>query len=154
MLRFTKILLAGAAVMALAACGSSEVASPGEGDFGGGTGGGGGATTPPPGTPATDCPAGFANVGVVAAGTLRSCQLPALIPGPLTGPLHTGPTSLVACQTQADRARGQWMNPLHPDGRLELAGCDSTMHRLRFGNRQVAGVRFTPFGAGHRWQDT
>ena len=36
MLRLSNILMAGAAVMALAACGSAEVASPGEGDFGNG----------------------------------------------------------------------------------------------------------------------
>jgi hypothetical protein len=91
MLRLTKVLLAGAAVLALAACGSAEVASPGEGNFGGGTGGGGTGPTPlPPGTPAADCPTGTANVGVVAAGTLRNCQIPSTIIGALTLPLRAG----------------------------------------------------------------
>jgi hypothetical protein len=92
MLRLTKVLLAGAAVMALAACGQAQVASPGEGNFGtgGGTGGGTGPTTPAPGTPAADCPTGLANVGLVANGTLRNCQLPSTITGSLTLPLRAG----------------------------------------------------------------
>ena len=92
MLRLNNILLAGTCVLALSACGSAEVASPGEGDFGGGNGGGGGPTTPAPGngTPATDCPTGFANVGLIANGTLRVCQLPQQILGALTVPLRAG----------------------------------------------------------------
>ena len=91
MLRLTKILVAGAAVMALAACGSAEVASPGEGDFGdgggsGGGGGGGGGT----GGAAADCPTGFANVGTIANATLRVCQLPQQILGAMTVPLRAG----------------------------------------------------------------
>ncbi|WP_304876471.1 hypothetical protein [Brevundimonas sp.] len=90
-LRLTTLLAISASALTLAACGSAEVASPGEGDFGGGTGGGGtGPVTPPPGTPATDCPTGFANVGVVAGGTLRACQLPQQINGALTVPLRAG----------------------------------------------------------------
>ena len=92
MLRLTKVLMAGAAVMALAACGNAEVASPGEGNFGNGgnTGGGTGPTTPQPGTPAADCPTGLSNVGLVASGTLRACQLPTTITGSLTLPLRAG----------------------------------------------------------------
>ena len=40
MSRTYKILMAGAAALALASCGSAEVASPGEGGFGGGDCGG------------------------------------------------------------------------------------------------------------------
>jgi hypothetical protein len=88
-MRLTKILMAGAACLALAACGSAEVASPGEGNFGGGTGGGtgggggggGGGTTP------ATCPTGTANVGTITAAggaVLRNCQLPNLIVGGLS----------------------------------------------------------------------
>ncbi len=108
MLRLTKILLAGTAVMALAACGSAEVASPGEGDFGGG--GGTGPTTPPPplppGTPAADCPAGLANIGVVAGGTLRACQLPADITGNLTLSVRAGTIYAIGGRTQVGLDRG------------------------------------------------
>lgn len=95
MLRLTKVLMAGCAVLALAACGGgAEVASPGEGNFGNGgnTGGGntGGGTTPPPGTPAASCPTGTTNVGTVANGTLRACQLPNLIVGALALPNTSG----------------------------------------------------------------
>ena len=107
MLRFTKILMAGAAVMALAACGSAEVASPGEGDFGGGTGGGGTGPTPlPPGTPAADCPAGLANVGVVAGGTLRACQLPSDIVGNLQLSVRAGTIYSISGRTQVGIDRG------------------------------------------------
>ena len=107
MLRFTKILMAGAAVMALAACGSAEVASPGEGDFGGGTGGGGTGPTPlPPGTPAADCPVGLANVGVVAGGTLRACQLPSDIVGNLQLSVRAGTIYSISGRTQVGTDRG------------------------------------------------
>ncbi len=89
--RLTTLLALSASALALAACGSSEVASPGEGDFGGGGGGGTPPpTTPPPGTPAADCPTGFANVGLIANNTLRVCQLPQQINGALTVPLRAG----------------------------------------------------------------
>ena len=90
-IRLTTLLALSASALTLAACGSAEVASPGEGDFGG-TGGGGTVTppAPPPGTPAADCPTGFANVGLVAGGTLRACQLPQQINGNLTVPLRAG----------------------------------------------------------------
>ena len=107
MLRLTKVLMAGAAVLALAACGSAEVASPGEGDFGGGTGGGGTGPTPlPPGTPAADCPAGLANVGIVAGGTLRACQLPADITGNLTLSVRAGTIYSISGRTQVGLDRG------------------------------------------------
>lgn len=106
MLRFTKILMAGAAVMALAACGSAEVASPGEGDFGGGSGGGTGPTPLPPGTPAADCPAGLANVGVVAGGTLRACQLPSDIVGNLQLSVRAGTIYSISGRTQVGIDRG------------------------------------------------
>ena len=70
--KLTTLLALSASALTLAACGSAEVASPGEGDFGGGTG----PTTPPvtppvtPGTPAADCPTGFANVGLVGGGKI------------------------------------------------------------------------------------
>lgn len=109
MLRLSNILMAGAAVMALAACGSAEVASPGEGDFGnGGNNGGnnGGGNNPPPGTPAADCPTGFANVGVVANGTLRACQLPQQVLGNLTVPLRAGAIYSIAGRTEVGTDRG------------------------------------------------
>jgi hypothetical protein len=63
-LQLKTLLVTAASALALAACGSAEVASPGEGDFGNG---GGGTpttpTTPTPGTPAADCPTGLTNVG-------------------------------------------------------------------------------------------
>lgn len=86
------VALAVSACLALAGCGGADsVASPGEGSFAGG----GGTTpttptTPPPGTPASDCPSGFANVGTVANGTLRNCQLPQKITGNLVVPLRDG----------------------------------------------------------------
>ncbi|WP_426050837.1 hypothetical protein [Brevundimonas sp. SL161] len=108
MLRLTKVLMAGAAVMALAACGSAEVASPGEGDFGsgGGTGGGTGPTPLPPGTPAADCPTGLTNVGTVAAGTLRACQLPETISGSLTLSVRAGTIYAISGRTQVGTDRG------------------------------------------------
>ncbi len=116
MLRLTKVLMAGAAVMALAACGSAEVASPGEGDFGGGTTPTTPTTpTPPtPGTPAADCPAGLANVGLVANGTLRACQLPADIIGNLTLSNRAGTIYSISGRTQVGTDRG--IDPGAPTG--------------------------------------
>src|SRR5690606_21121367 len=89
---FKTLLVAAASTLALAACGgSAEVASPGEGDFGNGGGGNpGGPGTPGTGQAAADCPTGFANVGTIANGTLRNCQLPQQINGSLTVPLRAG----------------------------------------------------------------
>jgi hypothetical protein len=97
-MQFTQIrtlLLAAGAAVALAGCGGGgdAPASPGEGGFGGnpgGGGGGGGGGNPAPGTPATDCPTGFTNVGTVANNTLRNCQLPSKIVGTLVVPLRAG----------------------------------------------------------------
>jgi len=110
MLRLSKILMAGAAVMALAACGSAEVASPGEGNFG--TGGGtapptGGGTTPPAGgSAAADCPTGTSNVGTVAGGTLRACQLPTQIIGNLLLPRRAGTIYSISGRTEVGTDRG------------------------------------------------
>jgi hypothetical protein len=106
--KLTTLLALSASALTLAACGSAEVASPGEGDFGGGTGGGTGPTTPPvtPGTPATDCPTGFANVGLVAGGTLRACQLPTTITGNLTVPLRAGTVYAISGRTEVGTDRG------------------------------------------------
>lgn len=84
------LLMAFGAALALAGCGNgaSKVVSPGEGAFPPAP------TTPPPttpppttppptGGPAASCPTGLANVGTVANGTLRACQLPNLITGNL-----------------------------------------------------------------------
>lgn len=107
-LRLTTLLAISASALALAACGSAEVASPGEGDFGGGNAGGGTPppTTPPPGTPAADCPSGFANVGLVANNTLRVCQLPQQILGALTVPLRAGTIYSITGRTEVGTDRG------------------------------------------------
>ena len=98
------LLLVAASALSLAACGSSEVASPGEGDFGnGGNNGGGdngGGNGGNNGQAAADCPTGFDNVGVVADGTLRACQLPATVVGNLTVPLRAGTIYSIAGRTQ------------------------------------------------------
>lgn len=90
------LLMTFGAVLALSGCGggADRVASPGESGFpppptapppppp---------STTPPPsGGPATDCPAGFANVGTAVNGTLRNCQLPSKIVGDLLVPKRAG----------------------------------------------------------------
>lgn len=112
-LRLTTLLAISASALTLAACGSAEVASPGEGDFGGGTGGGGGGPTPlPPGTPAADCPGGFANVGLVANNTLRVCQLPQQILGALTVPLRAGTIYSISGRTEVGTDRG--IDPASP----------------------------------------
>ena len=106
-IRLTTLLALSASALTLAACGSAEVASPGEGDFGGT--GGGGTVTPPaptPGTPAADCPTGFANVGLVAGGTLRACQLPQQINGALTVPLRAGTIYSISGRTSVGTDQG------------------------------------------------
>ena len=104
--RLTTLLALSASALALAACGSSEVASPGEGDFGGGGGGTPPPTTPPPGTPAADCPTGFSNVGLIANNTLRVCQLPGQINGSLTVPLRAGTIYSISGRTAVGTDRG------------------------------------------------
>lgn len=86
------LLMTFGAALALAGCGNGadSVVSPGEGAF---------PPPPPPvsppppppvtpppptGGPAADCPTPTANVGTVADGTLRACQLPATIAGNVT----------------------------------------------------------------------
>jgi len=99
-------------VVALHAC-DAEVASPGEGAFapgassgsssgsGGGSGGGTGG-----GTAAADCPTGFTNVGVVAGGTLRACQLPAKITGNFVVPRRTGTVYAISGRVDVGEDRG------------------------------------------------
>ena len=108
---FRNLLITSLSALALASCGgggADNVASPGEGAFppsngGGGTGGGG---TLPPGTPAADCPTGFSNVGTVANGTLRNCQLPAQIIGNLVVPLRAGTVYSISGRTDVGTDRG------------------------------------------------
>ncbi|MES2861422.1 MAG: hypothetical protein V4701_08115 [Pseudomonadota bacterium] len=104
--RLTTLLTVATSALVLAACGSAEVASPGEGDFGGGT-----PTTPtvptlPAGTPAADCPTGLANVGLVANNTLRACQLPATITGALTLSVRAGTIYTFSGRTEVGTDRG------------------------------------------------
>ncbi|ODT87835.1 hypothetical protein [Phenylobacterium sp. SCN 70-31] len=107
-----KLILVGSlSALALAGCGGADnVASPGEGAFppsGGGTtppGNGGG--TPQPGQPAADCPTGFSNVGLVANGTLRACQLPTLILGNLVVPNRAGTVYAISGRTDVGQDRG------------------------------------------------
>jgi hypothetical protein len=76
-------------------------------------GGGGGGTPPPaPGTPAADCPTGFANVGLVAGGTLRACQLPQQINGALTVPLRAGTIYAISGRTSVGTDMG--VDPASP----------------------------------------
>jgi hypothetical protein len=108
---FTKLMVASASALVLAACGGADnVASPGEGAFpiagGGGTGGGTNPTTPAPGQPAADCPTGFANVGTVANGTLRACQLPQKITGNLVVPNRAGTVYAISGRTDVGDDRG------------------------------------------------
>jgi len=108
--RLTTLLTVATSALILAACGSAEVASPGEGNFGNG----GTPTTPAPppptgpapGTPAADCPTGFANVGLIANGTLRVCQLPQQIDGNLTVPLRAGTVYSISGRTSVGTDRG------------------------------------------------
>lgn len=86
MFKFRALLLLTTAIPAIAACGADDVASPGEGQI---------VIVPPPapppppppppppvgGQPAANCPAGTANVGVVA--NRRNCQVSGVITGNL-----------------------------------------------------------------------
>ncbi|WP_310541619.1 hypothetical protein [Phenylobacterium sp.] len=82
---FKTLLITSLSAVALASCGGggNAPASPGEAT-GGGTGGGTGTGA------AVDCPTGTTNVGTVAAGSLRNCQLPAKVTGTLNLPLRAG----------------------------------------------------------------
>lgn len=132
------ILVASVGALALAACsgGADNVASPGEGAFppnsGGGTGTGGGTTTPP-GQAAADCPTGFANVGTVANGTLRACQLPQTIVGNLVVPLRAGTVYAISGRVDVGQDRGA--DPNNP-----IAGAQQGILTIE------AGVRL--FGSG------
>jgi len=128
-LRLKTLLAVSASALILAACGASEVASPGEGAFppgggGGGGGDGGGGTPPPaPGTPAADCPSGFANVGLIANNTLRVCQLPQQISGNLLVPLRAGTVYSITGRTSVGTDQG--IDPAAPtpgsvDGTLTI----------------------------------
>ncbi len=114
-IRLTTLLAVSASALTLPACGSAEVASPGEGVFppGGGGNGGGGVVTPPPGTPATDCPSAvFSNVGLTPDGTLRICQLPQQINGNLTVPLRAGTIYSISGRTAVGTDQG--VDPTNP----------------------------------------
>jgi hypothetical protein len=79
-----RTLLLLTSVISLAACGPDDVASPGEGGFSGNPGGGNGGTPPPPpppppNTPASACPAGTTDRGVVA--NRRNCEISGTITG-------------------------------------------------------------------------
>lgn len=104
------LLVASVGVLALAGCGGADnVASPGEGAFppdSGGGGTGGGTTNPPPGQAAADCPTGFANIGTVANGALRACQLPAKIVGNLLVPNRAGTAYALGGRTDVGDDRG------------------------------------------------
>jgi hypothetical protein len=110
--KFMTALAAASASLVLASCGGADgVASPGEGDFGGGGGGGagGGGGGGGGGGAAVDCPTGFANVGTVNAavgGTLRVCQLPALITGNLVVTLRTGTIYSISGRVDVGQDRG------------------------------------------------
>ncbi|KQY66760.1 MULTISPECIES: hypothetical protein [unclassified Brevundimonas] len=130
--RLTTLLAVSASALTLAACGSAEVASPGEGDFGDGGGGGGGVTPPPaPGTPAADCPTGFANVGLIAGNTLRVCQLPQQINGALTVPLRAGTIYSITGRTAVGTDRG--VDPAAP-----IAGSEQGILTIEAGVRIFA----------------
>jgi len=120
MSRTYKILMAGAAALALASCGSAEVASPGEGGFGGGGSGGGGGGGGGGGA-AADCPTGFDNVGVI--NNLRNCQLPAKVVGNLVVPQRAG--TIYSLGGRTDVGDDQGSNPAAPiagaqDGTLTI----------------------------------
>jgi hypothetical protein len=131
------LLITSLSAIALASCGggADNVASPGEGSFppGGGGGGGGNPTDPPPGQAAADCPTGFANVGTVAGGTLRACQLPSLITGNLVVPLRAGTIYSISGRTDVGTDRGA-------DPNAPVAGSQQGILTIE------AGVRI--FGSG------
>lgn len=93
-LNLRTLLITSLSAIALASCGGGgdAPASPGEGGFGDSPGGGnpGGGDNGGGAGAAADCPTGFTNVGTVANGTLRNCQLPAKVTGALTIPRRAG----------------------------------------------------------------
>lgn len=107
------LLMTFGAALALAGCGNGadSVVSPGEGAFPPAPP----PTAPPPpappppppgGGPAAECPAGFANVGLVADGTLRACQLPELIVGNLSVPNVQGVAYSISGKVNVGTDRG------------------------------------------------
>lgn len=111
------LLVMSLSAIALSACGgggADNVASPGEGAFppssGGNTGGTGG--DPAPGQPAADCPTGLSNIGTVANGTLRACQLPAKIVGNLVLAKRAG--TIYAISGRVDVGDDRGADPLNP----------------------------------------
>ena len=123
----SKALLATfGAVLALSACGgggADRVASPGEGAFPPAPP----PTTPPPTNPpptdppppsdgpAADCPTGFANVGLVAGGTMRACALPESVIGNLLVPARDGTAYAINGRVSVGQDRGG-------DGTAPIAG--------------------------------
>ncbi|WP_293679672.1 hypothetical protein [uncultured Phenylobacterium sp.] len=112
------VLIATMSCLALAGCGggADNVASPGEGAFppssgGSGSGGSGGGVTPP-GQAAADCPAGLSNVGTVANGSLRACQLPQKIIGNLLLPNRAGTVYAISGRVDVGDDRGA--DPANP----------------------------------------
>ena len=101
------LLMAFGAAMALAACGNGadRVVSPGEGAFPPAPPTAPPPTTPPPTTPppttgpAANCPTGLTNIGTVANGTLRACQLPSRIVGNLVLSKLAGVAYAISGQT-------------------------------------------------------
>lgn len=116
-LRLTTLLAVSASALTLAACGSAEVASPGEGAFppAAPTAPPAPAPTPTP-TPTTgaaaDCPTGFSNVGVIADNSLRVCQLPQQINGNLTVARRAGTVYSITGRTSVGTDRG--LDPAAP----------------------------------------
>ena len=113
------LLMTFAATLALTACGNGadRVVSPGEGSFPPAP-----VPAPPPPTtpppppptagPAADCPTGFANVGTVANGSKRACQLPELITGNLVVPRRDGTVYQINGKVNVGQDRGgSYQNP-------------------------------------------
>ncbi|MCR5874050.1 hypothetical protein LRS10_07660 [Phenylobacterium sp. J426] len=116
--KFKTLLVMSLSALALAGCGggADNVASPGEGAFppgsGGNGGGNNGGNNPPPGQAAADCPTGLANVGTVANGTLRACQLPSKIVGNLVLTNRAG--TIYAISGRVDVGDDRGADPANP----------------------------------------
>lgn len=104
------LLLSMTASVALAACsgGASEVASPGEGAFGGDGGAGSGSGGGSGGSTSVTCPDGFTNGGSIDADgtTLRVCRLPNLITGDFVVPLTAGAIFTLSGRVDVGEDRG------------------------------------------------
>lgn len=112
MASYKTLMMTFAAALAVTGCGgggADRVASPGEGAFPPPVVTPPPPTTPPPpppGTPAPDCPTGFANVGTVANGTLRACQLPQTILGNLLVPSRAGTVYAISGRVDVGQDQG------------------------------------------------